>query len=36
LLVDGVPAARMQGDTLELLDGGVRIGFAEAERLLRT
>jgi ATP-dependent Lhr-like helicase len=36
LLVDGVPAARMQGDTLELLDSGARIGSAEAERLLRT
>jgi ATP-dependent Lhr-like helicase len=35
LLLDGVPAARLQGDELELLGGGDLIGSAEAERHLR-
>ncbi len=35
LLLNGVPAARLQGDELELLGPGKRIGSAEAERHLR-
>jgi ATP-dependent Lhr-like helicase len=35
LLLDGVPAARLQGDELELLGKGERVGSAEAERYLR-
>jgi ATP-dependent Lhr-like helicase len=35
LLLEGVPAARLQGDELELLGNNERIGSAEAERYLR-
>ena len=37
LLLDGVPAARLQGDELELLGKGKQspVGSAEAERYLR-
>jgi ATP-dependent Lhr-like helicase len=35
LLVNGVPAARMLGDELELLKGAEKISSAEAERYLR-
>jgi len=35
LLLDGVPAARLQGDDLELLGRSKSIGSAEAERYLR-
>jgi ATP-dependent Lhr-like helicase len=36
LLLDGVPAARIQGDELELLAGDRQLGVAEAERYLRS
>jgi ATP-dependent Lhr-like helicase len=36
LLLDGVPAARIQGDELELLTGERQLGLAEAERHLRS
>jgi ATP-dependent Lhr-like helicase len=36
LLLDGVPAARIQGDELELLLGERELGTAEAERCLRS
>jgi ATP-dependent Lhr-like helicase len=36
LLLDGVPAARIQGDELELLTGDRQLGVAEAERYLRS
>jgi ATP-dependent Lhr-like helicase len=35
LLLDGVPAARIQGDDLEVLSGERELGMAEAERHLR-
>ncbi|MGD2131122.1 MAG: hypothetical protein PVJ17_17655, partial [Lysobacterales bacterium] len=35
LLADGVPAARIQGDEVELLGGRSMLDTAEAERLLR-
>jgi ATP-dependent Lhr-like helicase len=35
LLLDGVPAARIQGDELELLTGDRQISLGEAERYLR-
>jgi ATP-dependent Lhr-like helicase len=35
LLVNGVPAARMMGNELELLQGGDKISSSEAERYLR-
>jgi ATP-dependent Lhr-like helicase len=36
LLLNGVPAARIQGDTLELLLSERELGTSEAERHLRT
>ena len=36
LLLDGVPAARIQGDDLEVLCGDRELGMAEAERHLRS
>jgi ATP-dependent Lhr-like helicase len=36
LLLDGVPAARIQGDELELLTSDRQLGAAEAERYLRS
>ena len=35
LLLNGVPAARIMGDELELLKGGEKVSSAEAERYLR-
>ena len=35
LLLDGVPAARLQGEELELLGKGDLVSSAEAERYLR-
>jgi hypothetical protein len=36
LLSGGIPAARIQGDELELLDRNCDVTLAEAERCLRT